>query len=79
MSDQLHALAALPPGERAPGTHWIGGWVEQNSNALKVPRQSPLGLLIQARLRDGKALGDALFYKQRKESERGFLLRKVGF
>jgi hypothetical protein len=25
MSGQLHALAALPPEERAPGTHWIGG------------------------------------------------------
>jgi hypothetical protein len=24
---QLHAPAALPPRERAPGTHWIGGWV----------------------------------------------------
>jgi hypothetical protein len=27
VSGQLHAPAALPPGERAPGTHWIGGWV----------------------------------------------------
>jgi hypothetical protein len=27
VSGQLHALAALPPGERAPGTHWIRGWV----------------------------------------------------
>jgi hypothetical protein len=27
VSDQLHAPAALPPGERAPGTHWIRGWV----------------------------------------------------
>jgi hypothetical protein len=27
MSSQLHALAALPPGERALGTHWVGGWV----------------------------------------------------
>jgi len=26
MNGQLHALAALPSG-RAPGTHWIGGWV----------------------------------------------------
>jgi len=26
MSGQLHGPAALPPG-RAPGTHWIGGWV----------------------------------------------------
>jgi len=24
---QPHAPAALPPKERAPGTHWIGGWV----------------------------------------------------
>jgi len=24
---QLHAPAALFPGERAPGTHWIGGLV----------------------------------------------------
>jgi hypothetical protein len=23
----LHATAALPPGEKAPGTHWTGGWV----------------------------------------------------
>jgi hypothetical protein len=23
MSGQLHAPAALPPGEIAPGTHWI--------------------------------------------------------
>jgi hypothetical protein len=27
VSDQLHALAALPPKEGAPGTHWIEGWV----------------------------------------------------
>jgi hypothetical protein len=25
VSGQLHAPAALPPGEE--GTHWIGGWV----------------------------------------------------
>jgi hypothetical protein len=23
----LDALATLPLGERAPSTHWIGGWV----------------------------------------------------
>jgi hypothetical protein len=28
VSGQLHAPAALPPGERARGTHWIGGWVD---------------------------------------------------
>jgi hypothetical protein len=27
VSGQLHAPAALPRGERAPGTVWIGGWV----------------------------------------------------
>jgi hypothetical protein len=27
VSGQLHALAALPPRERASGTHWIGDWV----------------------------------------------------
>jgi hypothetical protein len=27
VSGQLHAPAALPPRERNPGTHWIGGWV----------------------------------------------------
>jgi hypothetical protein len=27
VSGQLHAPAALPPRERAPGTHWIGGWM----------------------------------------------------
>jgi hypothetical protein len=25
---QLHAPAALPPGKKSPGTHWIGGWVD---------------------------------------------------
>jgi hypothetical protein len=27
VSGQLHAPVALTPGEKAPGTHWIGGWV----------------------------------------------------
>jgi hypothetical protein len=27
VSGKLHALVALPPRERAPGAHWIGGWV----------------------------------------------------
>jgi hypothetical protein len=26
-SGQLHAPAALPPWEKAPGAHWIGGWM----------------------------------------------------
>jgi hypothetical protein len=28
VSGQFHAPAALLPGETAPGTHCIGGWVE---------------------------------------------------
>jgi hypothetical protein len=27
MNGQLDGSAALPPGERAPATHWIEGWV----------------------------------------------------
>jgi hypothetical protein len=27
VSGQHHGPAALYPGERTPGTHWIGGWV----------------------------------------------------
>jgi hypothetical protein len=27
VSGQLHAPVALLSGERAPGTHWIGGWM----------------------------------------------------
>jgi hypothetical protein len=27
VSGQLHVPAALPPRERAPSTHWIGGWM----------------------------------------------------
>jgi hypothetical protein len=28
----LHIPAALPPRERAPGTHWIGGWLGPTVN-----------------------------------------------
>jgi hypothetical protein len=27
VSGELHAPAALTPGEEPPGTNWIGGWV----------------------------------------------------
>jgi len=41
-SGQLHALAALPPQEITPSTHWIGWWVgpRADQNAVgkrKVP------------------------------------------
>jgi hypothetical protein len=31
VSGQLHAPAALPPG-KAPGTHFIGGWVDPRTS-----------------------------------------------
>jgi len=31
VSGQLHAPAALSPGESTHGTHWIGGWVGPRS------------------------------------------------
>jgi hypothetical protein len=43
VSGQLHSLAALRPG-RAPGTHCIGGWVDNRTGLDKVEnrRISPL-------------------------------------
>jgi hypothetical protein len=40
VSDQVHALAALPPREICPGTHWIGGWVCLRDSLDAVVRQS---------------------------------------
>jgi hypothetical protein len=44
MSGQLHAPAALPPGERAPGTHWIGGWVDPRADLDDVEKKKFLAL-----------------------------------
>jgi len=33
MSGQLRAPAALTPGERVPGTQWIGGWLGPGTGA----------------------------------------------
>jgi hypothetical protein len=38
VSGQLHAAAALPPGERTPGIHWIGGWVGPRSGLDDVKK-----------------------------------------
>jgi hypothetical protein len=47
VNGQLHAAAALPPRERARGTHFVGGWVgpragmeageEKNSQSWESP------------------------------------------
>jgi len=36
MRGQLHALATL---ERAPGTHWIGGWVDCTASLNAVEKR----------------------------------------
>jgi hypothetical protein len=40
VSGQLHAPTALPPRERAPGTHWIGGWVGPRAVLDTIPPDS---------------------------------------
>jgi hypothetical protein len=44
VSGQLHAMAALPPGERAPGTHWIGGWVDSSAGLDDMEKRKFLTL-----------------------------------
>jgi hypothetical protein len=44
VSGQVHAPVALPPGERAPGTHWIGGWVNPRANLDDVEKKKILTL-----------------------------------
>jgi hypothetical protein len=36
MSGQFHASAALPPGERPPVTHWVGGQVSPRAGLDNV-------------------------------------------
>jgi hypothetical protein len=45
VSGQLQATAALPPGERAPGTHWIGGRVGPSAGLDDVEKRKFLILL----------------------------------
>jgi hypothetical protein len=41
MSGQLHVPAALPPGIKPPGTHWILGWVDPSVGLDDVELNSP--------------------------------------
>jgi hypothetical protein len=44
VSGQLHAPAALPPAERAPVTHWIGGWVDLRAGLDNLEKKKFLTL-----------------------------------
>jgi hypothetical protein len=44
VSGQLHTPATLPPGERAPSTHWIGGWVDPRASLDDVENRKFLTL-----------------------------------
>jgi hypothetical protein len=39
VSGQLHAPAALPPGERAPGAHWTGGGLDSRAGLDDVEKR----------------------------------------
>jgi hypothetical protein len=46
VSSQLHALAALPPGESAPDNYWIGRWVgSQNRSGRRGKEETSQPLL----------------------------------
>jgi hypothetical protein len=45
VNGQLHAPAALLPEERAPGTHWRGGWVGPRTVLDAVVKKIPSTLL----------------------------------
>jgi hypothetical protein len=45
VSSQLHAPAALLPGKKPPGTHWIGGWVDPRAGMDDVEKRKFLTLL----------------------------------
>jgi hypothetical protein len=44
VSDQIHAPTALSPGERAPDTHCIGGWVGSITGLNAVDKRVNLAL-----------------------------------
>jgi hypothetical protein len=56
MSSQLNATAALPPGEKGPRTHWIGGWVDPRAGLDDVEKRkflTPPGLEISGPIAAG--------------------------
>jgi hypothetical protein len=39
VSGRIHSPAALNPGKRAPGTHYIGGWVDHRVDLDAVAKR----------------------------------------
>jgi hypothetical protein len=44
VSGHLHAPAALPTGESAPGTHWMGDWVNSRVSLDNMEKKKCLAL-----------------------------------
>jgi hypothetical protein len=44
VSGQFHDPATLPPGKRAHGTHWIGGWVGHKTGLDNMERRKILAV-----------------------------------
>jgi hypothetical protein len=44
VSSRLQTPAALPPGKKATGTHWVGGWVDPRAGLDDVEKRKILTL-----------------------------------
>jgi hypothetical protein len=53
VSGQSHAPAAVYPGRRTPGTHWIGGWVCLRAGLDSEAKSNTIIILLQMLLCEG--------------------------
>jgi hypothetical protein len=64
----------LSPGERAPGTHWIGGWVDPRAGLDNVEKKKFLAL-PELELRPlGRPARSQSLYQLRYPAGKGTLL-----
>jgi hypothetical protein len=62
-SGELQAPASLPQGERAPNTHWIGGWVDPRAGLSDMERRKIMSLVgFELRLLGRSACSWSLFF-----------------
>jgi len=53
---QFHAPSAFTPGERAPRTHWIGGWLNPRAGLDAVAkRKIPFSPLSEMEIRSSNS------------------------